>query len=183
VTKKLPVSARVELDAAYKASKSPKEQRRIQVVRLLAHGYSHKEVSEIVGISKDQIRELVTKYNRGGITGLKLKPNPKNRAQLSDLRKNHLKDTVCEHKKPSEAGVKVAADSDYWSLETLKLLVKQKYHVEYKSKEAYRKLAHRIGMSWQRVEFEDERKSNEKIADFKKRMQIKLKKGGMSMWW
>jgi transposase len=183
VTKKLPTSKREELDVAYKGCKSAKEQRRIQVVRLLSHGHTHKEVSQIVGFSLDQIKELVTKYNRKGIAGLRLKPHPKNRSFLSDLQKTRIKQLVHKHETPSKAEVRVAQDLDYWSLETLRLLVKQKYHVEYKSRDAYRKLAHRIGMSWQRVEFEDERRSNEKVEEFKKRMQIKLKKGGMSMWW
>lgn len=183
MTKKLPKIARDELNAAYKECKSTKEQRRIQVLRLLSRGYSHKQVSEIVGISRDQIRELVTKYNKKGIDGLRLKPHPKNNARLSDLQKDRIKKTIHKYDLPSQAGVKVNPDSDYWSLNTLRLLVKQKYQVEYKCRDTYRKLAHRIGLSWQRVEFEDERKSDERVEDFKKRMQIKLKKGGMSMWW
>jgi len=74
-------------------------------------------------------------------------------------------------------------EEDYWSITTLKQLVKQKYHIEYKTEESYRNLLKYCGYSYQKVEFEDERKSNEEGVTFKKRFKGKLKKGGFSMWW
>lgn len=181
--KNLPEKDKKELDSAFKFCKSAKEQSRIQVIRLLSKGYSHKEVSQILGVSDAQIRKLVTIYFKKGITGLRLKPSPKNRAKLRDKQKQEVKKILDKYEKPSEAGIKVAEDKDYWSLETLRQLVKQRFKVEYKDQSSYRRLFHYCNYSYQRVEFQDRRRKSKKGKEFKKSFRIKLKKGAISMSW
>lgn len=181
--KHLPKEEEAALDSAYSSSKSAKEQTRIQSIRLLAKGYSHRDVTQITQLSEGSLKKLIEAYRHYGIDGLRLKPHPKNNATLTDAQKQHIKTTLQTKEKPSDVGVKVTPDEDYWSILTLRSLVKQQFGVEYKQKDSYRRLLKYCGYSYQRVEFEDERRSNEKAEDFKKRATIKLKKGTMSIWW
>lgn len=181
--KNLPQDAKEELDSAFKRSKQYKERNRIQTVNLLSKGYSYKQVSEITGLKPATITILVYKYNKEGIEGLKLKPHPRNNSRLSTKQKDKIRQVLEDFDSPSRAGLKVLEEEDYWSTTTLKQLVKQKYHREYKTEESYRKLLKYCGYSYQKVEFEDERKSDEEGVVFKKRFKGKLKKGDFSMWW
>lgn len=181
--KHLPLEERAALDTAFRSSKNQKEANRIQVIRLLAKGYSHAQVSEITGKSPVTIEVLVTTYGKQGVKGLQLKPHPRNNAVLTIKQKERIKQILATHETPSHAGMKVSPDEDYWSLRSVKQLVTERFHVEYKHQDSYRRLLRYCGYSYQRVEFEDERRSNEKAEDFKKRATIKLKKGTMSMSW
>lgn len=181
--KHLPLEARKELDSAFRSSKNQKEANRIQVIRLLAKGYTHHQVQEITGKSPVTIETLVTVYRKHGINGLRLKPHPRNNSLLTIHQKNTIKQILATKETPSKAGISVAEDEDYWSLGSLKKLVQKTFHVTYKHKDSYRRLLQYCGYSYQRVEFEDKRRTNEKADDFKKRASIKLKKGTMSMWW
>lgn len=181
--KHLPKEKKAALDSAFSSSKSAKEQTRIQSIRLLTKGFSHQEVREITQLSEGSLKKLIEAYGKHGIDGLRLKPHPKNNALLTDGQKQAMKRILTMKEKPSDAGVKVADDEDFWSISTVRLLVKQQFGMEYKQKDSYRRLLQYCGYSYQRVEFEDKRRSNEKAEDFKKRATIKLKKGTMSMWW
>lgn len=181
--KNLPKEEKEAIDKAFKQSKLAREQNRIQVIRLLTKGYKYKEVEEATGLSTRTLEELVSKYNKEGIAGLKLKPHPRNNSRLSIQQKDTIKEILNKFDSPSKSGIKVSAEEDYWSVITVKQLIKKKYKIEYKSLETYRGLLRYCGYSYQKVEFEDERKSNEQTVDFKKRFSGKLKKGGFSMWW
>lgn len=181
--KNLPDGEKEALDSAFSSSKSAKEQTRIQSIRLLTKGYSHTEVIEITRLSEGSLKKLIAAYRRDGIAGLRLQPHPKNNAALTDRQKKAIKKMLTTKEKPSDADVKVGGDEDYWSISTLRLLIKQRFGIVYKQKDSYRRLLQYCGYTYQRVEFEDERKRNEAAEDFKKRATIKLKKGTMSMWW
>jgi transposase len=181
--KSLPKEEKKELDSAFKSSKNKKEANRIQIVRLLSKGYSHGEVTKITGMSEGSIRKMVELYNRKGIQGLRLKEHPRNNSRLTIRQKDKIKKILHQKEIPSEAGIKVPEDEDFWSTATLRSLVKKKFRVEYKTKRSYQRLFKYCGLTYQKVEFEDERRSNEEGEDFKKRFQMKLKKGAISMWW
>jgi transposase len=181
--KNLPQKDRQALDSAFRSSSKAREQNRIQVIRLLSQGYPRQEVGRITGYSDGHIRQLITRYNQGGIEGLRLKPSPKNRAKLTNRQKDKLKQILQENNTPSKAGLKVKKDQDYWSISTLAQLIKQKYQVTYKSTTSYRQLMKFAGMSYQRVEFEDNRRKPEARDKFKTEFDIKLKKGVMRMSW
>lgn len=181
--KKLPEEAKKELDLAFKASKNSKETNRIQVLRLLSKGLSHKQVSEITDKSEPSIQALVKIYNQQGLTGLRLKSHPRNNSKLSIKQKEKIKEILNKYETPKEAGVKVFDEDNFWSIQTVKALVKKMFSIEYKNKDSYRKLLKYCGYTYQRVEFEDARKSNQSAEDFKHDFKIKLKKGVMRMSW
>lgn len=182
--KQLPEEKKKELDLAFKLSKNKKEVNRIQAVRLLSKGRTHKDVCEITGYTDIQIQKLVTLYNKNDIKGLELKPHPRNNSKLSLKQKEEIKAILKEFETPTLAGIKVSIDNNFWSVDTIKLLIRGKFHTEYKHTSSYVRILRYCGYSYQKVEFEDTRKSNEQAQDFKKRFESRLKKGGrFSMWW
>lgn len=182
--KNLPERKKKELDSAFKSSKNKKEANRIQAIRLLSKGRTHKDVGEVTGYTDIQIQKLVTRYNKKGLGGLKLAPHPKNNSKLSPKQKDQVKDILAKFKTPLSVGLKVRSDDNFWSVDTLRTLLKKKFHMGYQSRGSYVDLLKYCGYTYQKVEFEDERKVSEQTADFKKRFTGKLKKGGrFSMWW
>lgn len=161
-------------------SLSHPEYLRVQAVLLRKKGYSRKEITDIVGRSLSSLEKWLTEFNKQGIKGLKTKwSNKSSHFVLSRKQKNNIKNII-NNNKPKDLGL----PGDFWNLETLKQLIKKKYHKEYQTMEAYRKLLHYCGFSYQKVEFTDKRRPDkDKIDHFKKRYQGKLKKGAFSMWW
>lgn len=181
--KNLPKGDLQELDLAFKSSKSQKQASRIQVVRLAAKGFSHEKIQDITGKKESTIQTLITKYQKKGLAGLLLKPHPRNHSLLTVSQKQMVKSILDTKDKPSEAGVKAQDDLDFWSIYTLKLLVKKLFNKQYKRDNSYRRLFKYCAFTYQRVEFQDARHSDEKADDFKKRFEKKLKKGVLSMSW
>lgn len=174
-----------ELERALKDSTlSKRECLRIHSVLLRKKGYARKEIAVINNVSVSFIEDWLTAYHKRGILGLRSKKReipPK--YVLLRLQKEQIAKILREKEKPSDAGIVAAKDEDYWSLPTLRKLVKKLFNVEYESNESYRKLFVSAGYSYQRVEFVDNRRKEQDGKDFKKRLKVKLKKGGMSMWW
>lgn len=182
--KKLPSKQKDALDKAYKGSKILREKRRLNAVRLLTKGYSHKQAAEILDYKLSYIEDLAKTYNREGISGLFAKENPKNRAYLNDKQKDAIAQAIKEFKTPNDTQLlSLPAERNFWSVATLREFVKKKYGVEYKSKTTYRQLFRRAGFSYQRVQFVDKRRDSQEAEEFRKRFSMKLKKGGMSMSW
>lgn len=50
---------------------APLVQRRMDAIRLKAHGLLHKEIAEIVGITENTLRNYFELYEQGGIEKLK----------------------------------------------------------------------------------------------------------------
>jgi transposase len=165
--------------ALHERSLSKQEYIRVHAVLLKKKGYKLKEVMDIVGKKQITIKGWITAYNKCGIAGLKTQQRTlPPRYVLLKEQKDHIKELVTNHK-PQEHGL----SSDFWSVGTLKQLVKKIYGVEYKTWKAYRDLLHYCGLSYQKVEFVDKRKKHEDAHQFKKRFEKKLKKGVISMWW
>ena len=117
-------------------------------------------------------------FNRDGIAGLRTQhrltsPN----AMLAKEQKDAIKKILTGHK-PQEYGY----SGDFWSVPTLKRLVKDQYAVIYKTAVSYYQLFDYCGFSYQKAEYVDAKKISDD-GHFKKRFSKKLKKGGISMWW
>ena len=50
---------------------SPLVQRRMDAIRLKAHGFLHKDIAEVIGISENTVREYFELYEQGGLEKLK----------------------------------------------------------------------------------------------------------------
>jgi len=162
-----------ELDSASKASKNVKERNRIQVIRLLTKGFSHLQVSEITQLKQPTITDLVTRYNKSGINALKLKPVPKNNHKLTDSQKDEIKDILKDKDNTPEL-LGLGKGLRFWSVPLLKLLIRNKFGMVYKSDRSYHKLLEYCGFSFhkpQKVNKNiDPKKVNEFVINGKKRL-------------
>lgn len=166
--------------ALKKLELSKAEYIRIQAVLLRKKGYPRKRIVEITGKSLSSVEDWLTLFHKKGIKGLLTKkPKRPGSAKLSYFQKDQIK-KILTTKKPKD----LKLGEDFWDLLSLKRLVRKKYRLEYKSVTSYQRLMDYCGFSYQKVEFQDQRKpEDKKIRRFKKRFQGKLKKGAISMWW
>jgi transposase len=152
---------------------------RIQAVLLNLKGYSHKEISKIVLKSIDALERWVTKFNKQGIEGLRNKPLSKPRNyKLNWEQKDEIKEIITKNS-PEQLGLK----REFWDPHLLKQLIQKKFNITYKTRKAYTELLKYCGLSYQRVEFKDSREDKEYKKHMKLRLEKKLKKGVLKMYW
>jgi transposase len=165
-----------DLEKALKNSKLKKQEYvRILAVKKCKEGTKHKDVSKILDVSLKAIEGWITKYNRCGINGLMTsRPNISNYSKLKYEERKEI-EKLLKTKTPKEVDI---GQQEYWDIPMLKRLVKKKFGIEYKAHSTYTKLFKACGFSYQRVEFEDKRRSQKSVDEFKKRFEGKLKKGG-----
>jgi transposase len=167
------------LTKALKSKLTKQEQTRIQAVLLKFKGYSHKDIQDISLKSPAAIEKWITAFNQDGITGLKNHAITKPRHYvLTKQQKDKIKQLIIKH---SPEHFKLT--DEFWSVAALKQLVKQKFQVEYKSRKAYIDLLKYCGLSYQKVEFKDSRADEAYKQGMKLRLQKKLKKGVLRMYW
>lgn len=158
---------------------SKNEYLRVQAVLLKKRGYRLKQIIDITRKKQVSIQTWITAYNKHGIAGLLTqKRTTPTRYTLLASQKDHIKELITDHK-PREYGI----PHDFWSVESVRQLVKETYGVRYKSAKSYRELLKYCGFSYQKVVYQDKRKRSEDAGHFKKRFEKKLKKGVISMWW
>lgn len=160
------------------SSLSREEYIRVQSVLLRKKRKSYQEILQSTGASEASVKRWHADFNKGGIDGLRTQkrltsPN----AKLTKVQKDSIKNIITGHK-PQEYGY----SGDFWSVASLKQLVRDQYGVVYKTAVSYYQLFSYCGFSYQKAEYVDAKKVSED-GHFKKRFSTKLKKGGISMWW
>lgn len=165
--KNLPRSEAVVLETTFKTAKNPREKLRFQALWLLTRGYSRAAAANIVAKSRGSLGNWVTAFNRYGLDGLKNKPSPKNHRFLTDQQKDQVKRLIAA-KSPADLGY----PGSFWTIHTLKLLVKDKFAAVYHSPESCRRLLIRSGFSYHKPETQNQRKQPHLV----KRFEDKLKK-------
>lgn len=133
----------------------------------------------ITAKSLSAVENWITIFNQSGLEGLMTK---KRGTAPNALLTREQKDKIAEvtaNNKPNGVGL----TGEFWNIPRLRMLVKKKFGKEYQSDESYRRLLHFCGLSYQKVEFVDKRRDEQKAVEFKKMLQTRLKKGAMSMWW
>lgn len=126
----------LELEKAFKNEKQTKQKTIYQAVWLLTKGWEIEKVSEIVGLSTDRIRQLITNYHKKGLVGLHLKQYPGNNHVLTRQQKEHIRELITTK---TQGG---------WTINLLKLLVEKEFKVSYKDQDSYRRLFIWCGFSF-----------------------------------
>lgn len=139
----LPKEAVDELGKAFKKERNGRQKTRYQAIWLVAKGWKRKKVAEVVGMSRDRIRQLITLYHRGGLLGLLLKPAPGNHRLLTNIQKASIKDLITTQT-PAQLGLQ----GKFWDIPLLRELVKKEFHLFYKDQDSYRRLFHFCGFTF-----------------------------------
>ena len=141
--KTLPKNQVNALEKAFRESKNTREKLRYHGLWLCSRGYSQEEASSIIGRGTRSIRRWVTIYNKEGISGLREKPVRGNNYKISRAQKDQIKQII-NSKIPEELGY----EGRFWSMQTLKQLVKDEFKVEYNNSVSYQNLFHYCGFSY-----------------------------------
>ena len=111
--------------------------------------------------------------------GLKDKPTNKARNYaLTREQKNKIKKLITKNN-PQQLGFK----GEFWNPLLLKQLIQKEFNVSYKTRKAYIDLLKYCGFTYQKVQYKDVREDKEYKEHEKLRLEKKLKKGVLRMYW
>lgn len=161
-----------ELLQAYRTCKDAATRTRYQAVRLYGEGYSVDEIMQITGCSRTSLMEWCRAYREDHSQGLVDKRAGGNRAKLSKLQIEELQQMLHQYTPKERLGPRAStADGQFWSVEDLALIVREKYGVEYQSRTSYSQLLHLCGFSYQKTEKVFKSHSETKVADFEEQLE------------
>lgn len=153
---------------------------RMQAVSFrLIKGLSRKQIADLTGQSISGIAKWITKFNKYGVEGLRSKKTkPANNFKLTIEQKDKIKKLI-NKKTPNELGIKAG----FWSLNSLKQLVWNKFKIRYKSPRSYHRLFNYCDFTIQKVQESDSRQNKQDQEHFKERLRKRTKKGIFTISW
>jgi len=163
---------RKELLHAYGVSKDAATRTRYQAVRLYGEGYPEEEIEQITGCSRTSLMEWCRAYRADHSQGLVDKRTGGNRAKLSKLEIEELQQMLHQYTPKERLGSKASSvDGQYWSVEDLAQIVRERYGVEYRSRTSYTHLLQLCGFSYQKAEKVFKTRSEMKVAEFEEQLE------------
>jgi transposase len=163
---------RKELLQAYRVCKDAATRTRYQAVRLYGEGYPEKEIEQITGCSRTSLMEWCRAYRADHSQGLVDKRVGGNRAKLSKLQIEELQHMLHQYTSEERLGLKAStADGQFWTVEDLVLVVRERYGVEYQSRTSYSSLLRLCGFSYQKTEKIFKSRSQTKVAEFEDQLE------------
>lgn len=155
-----------ELGKVFKKERNGRQKARYQAIWLLAKGWKREKAAEVVGISKDRIRQLVTLYHQGGLLNLHLKPAPGNHHLLTPKQKKHIKNLI-KTKTPQDLGL----TGKFWNIPLLRELVKKETGLVYKDQDSYRRLFIFCGFTFHKPKKVNQRQSEHMKVKFEETLK------------
>ena len=158
-------------------SKRPDELKRLQAIRLYGTGYDLPTILDVVGCGESSVRIWAMQYTQMGIEGVlsHYDKSAQNARKLSLEQENDLCDKLRQYR-PIDVLSEAACHGtgDFWTVEDLKQVVTQWYGVTYGHASSYRRLLHRCGFSYQKVEqIYKSRPSAVDVAEFEAELEKK----------
>jgi transposase len=169
---KLTEAERKELLKAYQGSKDAGTRSRYQAVRLYGEGYGEQEIEQITGCSRTSLMEWCRAYREDHSQGLVDHRAGGNSAKLSKLQIEELQQKLHQYTPRELFGTKAStAAGQFWTVEDMTYLVRERYSVEYKSHTSYTRLLSLCGFSYQKTEKIFKSRSQAKVADFEEQLE------------
>jgi transposase len=169
---KLTEAERKELLGVSRVCNDAATRTRYQAVRLYGEGYPEKEIEQITGCNRTSLMEWCRAYREDPSQGLVDKRVGGNRAKLSPLQIEEVQNTLHQYTPQERLGRKAStADGQFWTVEDLVVLVRERYGVEYQSRTSYSSLLRRCGFSYQKTEKIFKSRSEAKVADFEEQLE------------
>lgn len=161
-----------ELGKAFKKERNGRQKTRYQAIWLLSKGWKKDKVADVVGMSRDRIRQLVTLYHKDGLNGLKLKPAPGNHRLLTNEQKLHIKKLITTHT-PQQ----LKLTGNFWNIPLLKELVKKETGLMYQDQDSYRRLLIWCGFSFHKPAKVNQRQKEYDRVRFEETLKKDLRTG------
>jgi len=157
---------------AYRTCKDAPTRTRYQAVRLYGEGYPEAEIEQITGCSRTSLMEWCRAYRADYSQGLVDKRVGGNRAKLSKLQIEALQQMLHQYTPKERLGDKAStADGQFWTVEDLAHVVRERSGVEYQSRTSYSSLLRLCGFSYQKTEKIFRSRSQIKVADFEEQLE------------
>jgi transposase len=137
---------RRSLQQKYKVEKHPKMRERYQMLLLSGQGKGIGEVAKIVGKTSRRVSDLLHAYEREGIDGIALKPQPGNHRKLTTQQRKDI--TAALKKSPKSHDL----PATFWNIHWVRTLVKERFSIIYQSENSYRALLYESGFSFHHPE-------------------------------
>jgi transposase len=161
-----------ELLQAYGVGKGAATRTRYQAVRLYGEGYPEKEIEQVTGCNRTGLMEWCRAYRVDHSQGLVDKRIGGNRAKLSKLHIEELQHMLHQYTPKERLGRKASTiGGQFWTVEDLALVVRERYGVEYQSRTSYSSLLRLCGFSYQKTEKIFKSRSQTKVADFEEQLE------------
>jgi len=154
------------LEKAFKRAKDTREKTRCQALWLLTQGYKRREVVKIVGRSKQALAKWVSAYNKKGLEGLDNKPQPGNHRKLTRQQKQRIKKLITTNR-PEKLGL----EGKFWTVPTIKRMVKERFKVTYKTDDSYRRLFHFCGFSFHKPNKVNKKRNSHMVRRFEEKLK------------
>ena len=95
-----------------------------------------------------------------------------NRAKLSKLQIEEVQQMLHQYTPQERLGSRAStSDGQFWTVEDLALVVRERYGVEYRNRTSYHRLLHLCGFSYQKTEKVFKSRSATKVADFEEQLE------------
>lgn len=161
-----------ELQGAYQGCDDAVTKIRYQAVRLYGQGYPIAEVMAITGCSRTSLLKWCRRYRRYGVAGLVDQRNGGNSGKLSASEVEHLQRQLHQYK-PNQlfAQSDYSGNGEFWTVCDLAQLLARDYDVRYKSKNSYRTVLKRCGLSCQRPAQQYQSRSETKVMAFEETLE------------
>ena len=169
---KLTEAERKELLGAYRVCKDAATRTRYQAVRLYGEDDPEQEIERITGCNRTSLMEWCRAYREDPSQGLVDKRVGGNRAKLSRLQIEEVQNTLHQYTPQERLGRKASTKAgQFWTVEDLVMLVRERYGVEYQSRTSYSSLLRLCGFSYQKTEKIFKSRSEAKVADFEEQLE------------
>lgn len=149
------------------------EDRRIKAGKLFAKGKTQAEVAKKYAVTGAAACKWYAVWRKKGEKGLVSKGKPGKDPQLSDKKKEKLKQILLEGPKKSKY------QTDFWTLERIRLVAKKRLHVELGQTSIWRTVID-LGFSCQKPEKRAKERNEKAIGEWKLTEFPKLKKMGQA---
>src|SRR6266508_6228914 len=161
-----------ELLQAYRGCRDASTRTRYQAVRLYGEGYPEPEIEQITGCNRTSLMEWCRAYRADHSQGLVNKRVGGNRAKLRKLQIEELQQMLHQYTPKERLGRNAStADGQFWTVEDLVLVVRERYGVVYQRRTSYSQLLRLCGFSYQKTEKIFKSRSQTKVADFEEQLE------------
>ena len=162
-----------ELKSAFQEIADGPTRTRLQAVRLYGSGYSVADIQEITDCSRRSLLRWCQKYREQGIAGLIDRRQGGNRAVLSNMQLDDVRNKLHAYRPVDVLGPdRVAtASGQHWTVPDLQQALQQWHNVVYKASSTYRELFRRCGFSYQRSAKVFRSRSAKQVAEFEEQLE------------
>ncbi len=142
-----------ELRCAYDDCADGDTRTRYQAVRLYGTAYPLQTILDVTGCSISSLREWARAYRRRGLDALADHRCGGNSAKLTPTQRQEVQAYLEQYTPHQLFGAEAQTPTgQFWTVEDLARVVRQRYGVQYQSRVSYYNLFHACGFSYQRTE-------------------------------